>query len=108
MAVVLVFDFDNEEEALAFKDSKNLVAVYKRPTIFCANGPECRPYTDKHRRGFQSTLRKWFICQVCGKFINIVVFKDAKSMMDNWLRYHNHLGRNILDTFRTANVGDKL
>ena len=113
MAVLLCLQFDDESEAIQFRDSiptaSKLRAVYKVPTLFCENKKECWPIRPNERHGTFGPARGWYICKTCHKFLKLKMHKDTDlSTTDYWFRRHQDLGWNILERFRRANVGDKL
>lgn len=65
MALILVFDFEDEEEALNFGEQHeaHLFAIHKRPTQFCEGG-----HSKKIRPGFTKGKKfGWWVCNQCYK-----------------------------------------
>ena len=109
MALFIMLEVMDEEQALTqFQDDNRVVAVYKRPTLFCERTSDCA----LGALGFKNvrSSRNQLICRFCGKFVTHIIYKTTtkESFIIDSLKFHWYYGWNLLDKFRKAAIGDKI
>lgn len=108
MALVIMLEFMDEEEAFAYQNDPHLKAVYKRPTLFC-EGKNCLPNIKYGGVVVTDSSRGWTICRTCGRYVGGETITLPNGF--SYSRFYHRdpsFGKNLIETFRKANVGDRV
>ena len=103
MALVIQLEFFDEDESFQYRDDPHLVAVYKRPTLFCERKPECLINNDSGKKTVYcvTSSRGWSICRVCGRYA-LAAWQSEFYKRTPWF------GTNLIDKFKQSQIGDKI
>lgn len=111
MALVIMLEFMDEDEAFAYQEDPHLVAVFKRPTLFCERTDACKlPSVYGINIHCVTSSRGWDICRMCGRYAHWQYYTvmNGEKVIDSFYDKHSSFGYNLINKFKQLQIGDKI